>query len=33
MIRLHNFADIDQLSKDAGKKFDFILADPGALSM
>ena len=26
-VRLQNFADIDQVSKETGKKFDFILAD------
>lgn len=31
-VRLQNFADIDQLSKEAGK-FDFILADLGVSSM
>lgn len=32
-IRLQNFADIDQVVKDTGKKFDFILADLGVSSM
>ncbi|MGN0250458.1 MAG: 16S rRNA (cytosine(1402)-N(4))-methyltransferase RsmH [Oliverpabstia sp.] len=32
-VRLQNFADIDQVSRDAGKKFDFILADLGVSSM
>lgn len=32
-VRLQNFADIDQVSKDTGKKFDFILADLGVSSM
>jgi len=32
-IRLQNFADIDQVTKDTGKKFDFILADLGVSSM
>lgn len=32
-VRLQNFADIDLVSKDTGKKFDFILADLGVSSM
>ena len=32
-VRLQNFADIDCVSKDIGKKFDFILADLGVSSM
>lgn len=32
-VRLQNFAEIDQVSKEAGKKFDFILADLGVSSM
>ena len=32
-VRLQNFADIDQVSRDVGKKFDFILADLGVSSM
>ncbi len=32
-VRLQNFADIDQVVKDTGKKFDFILADLGVSSM
>lgn len=32
-VRLQNFADIDQVAKDTGKKFDFILADLGVSSM
>lgn len=32
-VRLQNFADIDQVSRDTGKKFDFILADLGVSSM
>lgn len=32
-VRLQNFADIDQVSKETGKKFDFILADLGVSSM
>ena len=32
-VRLQNFAEIDQVSKDTGKKFDFILADLGVASM
>ena len=32
-VRLQNFADIDLVSKDIGKKFDFILADLGVSSM
>ena len=31
--RLQNFADIDLVSKETGKKFDFILADLGVSSM
>lgn len=32
-VRLQNFADIDQVVKDTGNKFDFILADLGVSSM
>lgn len=32
-VRLQNFADMDQVVKDTGKKFDFILADLGVSSM
>lgn len=32
-VRLQNFADIDQVSEETGKKFDFILADLGVSSM
>ncbi|MEE1087266.1 MAG: 16S rRNA (cytosine(1402)-N(4))-methyltransferase RsmH [Schaedlerella sp.] len=32
-VRLQNFADIDIVSKETGKKFDFILADLGVSSM
>ena len=32
-IRLQNFADIDLVAKETGKKFDFILADLGVSSM
>ena len=32
-VRLQNFADIDQVTKDTGKKFDFVLADLGVSSM
>ena len=32
-VRLQNFADIDQVSKETGKKFDFILADLGVSYM
>ena len=32
-VRLQNFADIDEVTKDTGKKFDFILADLGVSSM
>ena len=32
-VRLQNFADIDLVAKDTGKKFDFILADLGVSSM
>ena len=32
-VCLQNFADIDQVTKDTGKKFDFILADLGVSSM
>ena len=32
-VRLQNFADIDQVTKDTGNKFDFILADLGVSSM
>ena len=31
--RLQNFADIDQVVADTGKKFDFVLADLGVSSM
>ena len=31
-VRLQNFADIDLVSKETGKKFDFILADLGVSS-
>jgi len=32
-VRLQNFADIDKVSSETGKKFDFILADLGVSSM
>ena len=32
-VRLQNFADIDFVSKETGKKFDFVLADLGVSSM
>ena len=32
-VRLQNFADIDQVVKDTGRKLDFILADLGVSSM
>lgn len=32
-VRLQNFADIDLVSKETGKKFDFVLADLGVSSM
>lgn len=32
-VRLQNFADVDQVVKDTGKKFDFVLADLGVSSM
>ena len=32
-VRLQNFADIDKVVADTGKKFDFILADLGVSSM
>ena len=32
-VKLQNFAEIDQVSKEAGVKFDFILADLGVSSM
>lgn len=32
-VRLQNFADINQVVKDTGKKLDFILADLGVSSM
>ena len=32
-VRLQNFADIDLVSKEKGKKFDFVLADLGVSSM
>ena len=32
-VRLQNFADIDHVSEETGKKFDFILADLGVSSM
>ncbi len=32
-VRLQNFADIDLVAKDTGKKFDFVLADLGVSSM
>jgi 16S rRNA (cytosine1402-N4)-methyltransferase len=32
-VRLQNFADIDLVSQETGKKFDFVLADLGVSSM
>ena len=32
-VRLQNFADVDQVTLDTGKKFDFVLADLGVSSM
>lgn len=32
-VRLQNFADVDKVVQDTGKKFDFILADLGVSSM
>ena len=32
-VRLQNFADVDKVVADTGKKFDFILADLGVSSM
>lgn len=32
-VRLRNFADIDSLVQETGKKFDFVLADLGVSSM
>ena len=32
-VRLQNFADMDQVVRDTGRKFDFILADLGVSSM
>ncbi len=32
-VRLQNFADIDLVASDIGKKFDFVLADLGVSSM
>ena len=32
-MRLQNFADIDRVSEETGKKFDFVLADLGVSSM
>lgn len=32
-VRLQNFADVDQVVKDTGKKFNFVLADLGVSSM
>ncbi len=32
-VRLQNFADIDQVVKDTGRKLDFVLADLGVSSM
>ena len=32
-VRLQNFADIDLVVKETGKKFDFVLADLGVSSM
>lgn len=32
-VRLQNFADVDKVVQDTGKKFDFVLADLGVSSM
>ena len=32
-VRLQNFADVDKVAADTGKKFDFVLADLGVSSM
>lgn len=32
-VRLQNFADVDKLVEETGKKFDFVLADLGVSSM
>lgn len=32
-VRLQNFADIDRVAEETGKKFDFVLADLGVSSM
>ena len=32
-VKLQNFANIDQVSEETGKKFDFVLADLGVSSM
>ena len=32
-VRLQNFADVDQVVADTGRKFDFVLADLGVSSM
>ena len=32
-VRLQNFADIDKVAADTGKKFNFVLADLGVSSM
>ncbi len=32
-VRLQNFADVDKVVEDTGKKFDFVLADLGVSSM
>ena len=32
-VRLQNFADVDLVTKETGKKFDFVLADLGVSSM
>ena len=32
-VKLQNFRDIDKVAADAGKKFDFVLADLGVSSM
>lgn len=32
-VRLQNFADIDRVAAESGKKFDFVLADLGVSSM
>ena len=32
-VKLQNFRDIDEVAADAGKKFDFVLADLGVSSM